>query len=377
MADPDLQQHPRLNTVAPRPQRALLVAVDLSDRSAPLAPEFAEFAALARATGVVIVGEVIQKLPHVDPVTLVGSGKAREIAERAKELDADVLMVFNDLRPRQRINLEKAVPLPIVDRTMLILDIFAQHARSREGQLQVELAQLRYRQSNLIGSGIALSRLGGGVGTRGPGETKLEVDRRKIAARVTLLGRQLDEVRKQRATRRSGGGRDPYVALVGYTNVGKSSLLNRLAGTGGNDAFVADQPFATLDPTLRRVYIGDGRSIRLADTVGFITALPKELINAFRATLEELDVADILLHVVDASNPDWPRQRASVETILGELHLADKTTLLVCNKIDRLDEAARAALPADAILVSATANDGIDRLRAAIVARLDTTARSA
>src|ERR1700723_2269249 len=217
MADPDLQQHPRLNTVAPRPQRALLVAVDLSDRTAPLAPGFAEFAALARATGVVIVGEVIQKLPHVDPVTLVGSGKAREIAERAKELNADVLMVFNDLRPRQRINLEKIVPLPIVDRTMLILDIFAQHARSREGQLQVELAQLRYRQSNLIGVGADLSRLGGGVGTRGPGETKLEVDRRKIQARVTLLNGQLETVRKQRATRRSGSdGRDPFVALVGY-----------------------------------------------------------------------------------------------------------------------------------------------------------------
>jgi GTP-binding protein HflX len=370
MANRDPQHYARLSDVAPRPQRALLVAVDLGDRNAPLAPEFAEFAALARATGVVIVGEMIQKLPHVDPVTLVGSGKAREIAERAKELEADVLMVFNDLRPRQRINLEKVIPLPIVDRTMLILDIFAQHARSREGQLQVELAQLRYRQSNLIGSGIALSRLGGGVGTRGPGETKLEVDRRKIAARVTLLGRQLDEVRKQRATRRSGGGRDPYVALVGYTNVGKSSLLNRLAGTGGNDAFVADQPFATLDPTLRRVYIGEGQSIRLADTVGFITALPKELINAFRATLEELDVADVLLHVVDASNPDWPRQRASVETILGELHLAEKRTLLVCNKIDRLDAAARAGLPPDAILVSATANDGIDRLREAIVAGL-------
>jgi GTP-binding protein HflX len=184
------------------------------------------------------------------------------------------------------------------------------------------------------------------------------------------LGRQLEEVRKQRATRRSGRGGDPYVALVGYTNVGKSSLLNRLAGTGGN-AFVADQPFATLDPTLRRVYIGDGRSIRLADTVGFITALPKELINAFRATLEELDVADVLLHVVDASNPDWPRQRASVEAILAELHLTGKATLLVCNKIDRVDENARGALPPDAILVSATANDGIDRLRAAIVARLD------
>jgi GTPase len=370
MADRDPQHYARLSAVAPRPQRAFLVAVDLGDRNAPLAPEFAEFAALARAIGVVVVGEIIQKLPHVDPVTLVGSGKAREIAERAKELEADVLMVFNDLRPRQRINLEKIVPLPIVDRTMLILDIFAQHARSREGQLQVELAQLRYRQSNLIGSGIALSRLGGGVGTRGPGETKLEVDRRKIAARVTLLGRQLEDVRKQRATRRSGRGGDPYVALVGYTNVGKSSLLNRLAGTGGNDAFVADQPFATLDPTLRRVYIGEGQSIRLADTVGFITALPKELMNAFRATLEELDVADVLLHVVDASNPDWPRQRASVESILAELHLAEKPTLLVCNKIDRLDAEARAALPPGAILVSATANDGIDQLRAAIVAQL-------
>ena len=360
-----------MNVVMPKPLRALLVAVDLGDRSAPLAPEFAEFAALARATGVEIVAEMIQKLPHVDPVTLFGSGKAREFAERAKELDVDVLMVFNDLRPRQRTNLEKIVPLPIVDRTMLILDIFAQHARSREGQLQVELAQLRYRQSNLIGSAAALSRLGGGVGTRGPGETKLETDRRKIAARVTLLQRQLEEVRKQRATRRSGGGRDPFVALVGYTNVGKSSLLNRLAGSGGNAAFVADQPFATLDPTLRRVYIGDGRSIRLADTVGFITALPKELVNAFRATLEELDAADVLLHVVDASNPDWPRQRASVETILSELNLAEKPTLLVCNKVDRLDAAARAALPVDAIRVSATANDGIDDLRAAIIACLD------
>jgi GTP-binding protein HflX len=228
MADRDTERRSRLSAVAPPPQRALLVAVDTGDRSAPLAPEFAEFAALARATGVEIVGEVIQKLPHVDPAMLIGSGKAAEVAALAKERGADVLMVFNDLRPRQRGNLEKVVPLPIVDRTMLILDIFAQHARSREGQLQVELAQLRYRQSHLIGSSTALSRLGGGVGTRGPGETKLEVDRRKIAARVTLLTRQLDDVRKQRETRRSGGGRDPYVALVGYTNVGKSSLLNRL-----------------------------------------------------------------------------------------------------------------------------------------------------
>jgi len=239
--------------------------------------------------------------------------------------------------------------------------------------LQVELAQLRYRQSNLIGAGAALSRLGGGVGSRGPGETKLEVDRRKIAQRVTLLSDQLEEVRKQRQTRRSGGGRDPYVALVGYTNVGKSSLLNRLAGIDplrSNAAFVADQPFATLDPTMRRVYLAAGRNIRLADTVGFITALPKELINAFRATLEELDIADVLVHVIDASNPDWPRQQHSVETILAELHLDEKPTIVVFNKVDRLDAAARAALPASCVEVSATAGDGIDGLRAAIAERL-------
>jgi GTP-binding protein HflX len=362
-----------MRAVADAPQRALLVAVDLNDRSAPLAPELAEFAALVRAAGVIVVGEIVQRLAHVDPATLVGSGKANEIAEQAKELGADALFVFNDLRPRQRANLEKIVPLPIVDRTMLILDIFAQHARSREGQLQVELAQLRYRQSNLIGAGAALSRLGGGVGSRGPGETKLEVDRRKIAQRVSFLGEQLEVVRKQRQTRRAGGGRDPYVALVGYTNVGKSSLLNRLSGIDAqrsSAAFVADQPFATLDPTLRRAYVAAGLNIRLADTVGFITALPKELMNAFRATLEELDVADLLVHVIDASNPDWPRQRQSVETILRELNLDEKPTILAFNKVDRLDAAARAALPAGSVDVSATTGDGIDRLRAAIAERL-------
>jgi GTP-binding protein HflX len=282
-----------------------------------------------------------------------------------------VLFVFNDLRPRQRTNLEKIVPLPIVDRTMLILDIFAQHAHSREGQLQVELAQLRYRQSNLIGAGAALSRVGGGVGTRGPGETKLETDRRRIAQRVSLLQHQLEDVRKQRATRRAGRSRDPFVALVGYTNVGKSSLLNRLAGTGrGEGAFVADQPFATLDPTLRRAYVAPGLNVRLADTVGFITALPQELVNAFRATLEELDAADLLLHVHDAANPDWPRQNASVETILRELNLDEKPTLDVFNKIDRLDPAARALLPADALELSASTGEGVDRLREAIARRL-------
>jgi GTP-binding protein HflX len=364
-------EHRRLYPTGPQVQRALVVAVDLQDPLRPLAPELAEFEALADAAGARIVGQVVQKLSHVDPSTLVGSGKAREIAEQAEELKADVLFVFNDLRPRQRTNLEKVVPLPIVDRTMLILDIFAQHARSREGQLQVELAQLRYRQSNLIGVGVDLSRLGGGVGTRGPGETKLEVDRRKIQQRVTLLQRQLDEVRRQRETRRGGRSGDPFVALVGYTNVGKSSLLNRLAGSGERErAFVADQPFATLDPTLRRAYVAPGVNVRLADTVGFITALPQELVNAFRATLEELDAADLLLHVHDASNPDWPRQKASVETILRELKLDEKPVIEVFNKVDRLDPAARAALPASALEVSAQSGEGIDTLRAAIAERL-------
>src|SRR5271156_4565495 len=241
--------------VAPPVERALVGAVDVRDPRRPLEPGLAEDEALVEAAGATLAGRVVQRLERVDPATLVGSGKAHEIAALAEELGATKVFVFNDLRPRQRTNLEKVIPLPIVDRTMVILDIFAQRARSSEGKLQVELAQLRYRQANLIGAGAALSRLGGGVGTRGPGETKLEVDRRKIAARVTLLQRNLEEVRKQRATRRAGGSRDPFVALVGYTNVGKSSLLNRLAGTGGT-AFVADQPFATLDPTLRRVYLG-------------------------------------------------------------------------------------------------------------------------
>jgi GTP-binding protein HflX len=368
----DLMQDRKLYPTGPATQRALVVAVDTQDPARPLVPELAEFTALAKAAGVAVVGEIVQKLARVDPGTLVGSGKAVEIAARAVELRADVIFIFNDLRPRQRTNLEKVIPLPIVDRTMLILDIFAQHARSREGKLQVELAQLRYRQSNLIGASDALSRLGGGVGTRGPGETKLEVDRRKIQQRVTLLTRSLDDVRRQRETRRGGRGRDPFVALVGYTNVGKSSLLNRLAGSGAGDrAFVADQPFATLDPTLRRAYLSPELSVRLADTVGFITALPEELVNAFRATLEELDAADLLLHVSDASSADWPRQQASVTGILHELSLDTKPTIAVFNKIDRLDAAARAALPPGAIEVSASTGEGIDALRAAIAERLN------
>ena len=347
-----------------------MVAVDLHDPKRPLEPELAEFEALIDAAGAKLTSRVVQRLDRVDPATLVGSGKAREIAALAEELGATKIFVFNDLRPRQRNNLEKIIPLPIVDRTMVILDIFAQRARSREGKLQVELAQLRYRQSNLIGGDASLSRLGGGVGTRGPGETKLEVDRRKIQDRVSVLRAQLEDVRRARETRRAPGRSDSLVALVGYTNVGKSSLLNRLAHATADGAFVADQPFATLDPTLRRVYLGPSRFARLADTVGFITELPKELVAAFRATLEELAGADVLVHVLDASNPDWPRQRESVEQILRELELDGKPTLIVFNKIDSAGPNAPAP-PPDAIAISARTGTGLDLLRAAIVARLD------
>lgn len=300
----------------------------------------------------------MQKRAQVDPATLLGSGKAHEVARLAEEVEAGLLLVLNDLRPRQRKNLEKIIPLPIVDRTMLILDVFAQHARSREGKLQVELAQLRYRQSNLIGVGADLSRLGGGIGTRGPGETKLEVDRRRIQQRISVLNRQLEDVRRQRATRRAAPHREALAALVGYTNVGKSSLLNRLARS---DALVADQPFATLDPTMRRVWLSGDRYIRVVDTVGFITDLPKDLVNAFRATLEELEQADLLVHVVDASNPDWPRQMQAVEQTLHDLRLESKPRLLAFNKCDALD--GEPAHPPGALCVSARTGAGIDALK--------------
>lgn len=346
-------------------ERALVVAVETRTTRETLEPELAEFEALAQAAGAAIIGRVVQRRDAIDPATLVGSGKAREIAELAEEAGATLLLVLNDLRPRQRKNLEGIVPLPIVDRTMLILDVFARHARSREGKLQVELAQLRYRQSNLIGVGSDLSRLGGGIGTRGPGETKLEVDRRRIGERIAVLNRLLGDVRRQRALRRTATRREPLVALVGYTNVGKSSLLNALARS---DAYVADRPFATLDPTTRRVYLGPGAYVRMADTVGFITDLPKDLVNAFRATLEELHDADLLLHVLDAGNPQWPRQQRAVEKILHELELDRTPRLLIFNKCDL---ASPEPPENGAVNVSAATGAGLPTLRAAVLERLN------
>jgi GTP-binding protein HflX len=342
-------------------ERALLVAVETRTLEDSLEAELAEFEALAHAAGARVIERIVQRRERVDPATMFGSGKASEIAQRAEEVRAGLILVLNDLRPRQRKNLEKIVPLPIVDRTMLILDVFARHARSREGKLQVELAQLRYRQSNLIGGGADLSRLGGGIGTRGPGETKLEVDRRRIGTRIAVLNRHLAQVRRQRSVRRASSRPEPLVALVGYTNVGKSSLLNALTRS---DAYVADRPFATLDPTIRRAYIKADRYVRVADTVGFITNLPSDLVNAFRATLEELRAADLLVHVLDASNPQWPRQRAAVETILRELELDAAPRLLAFNKCDVA--VPEAASEPDALYVSAKTGAGLDALRGAL-----------
>jgi len=345
-------------------ERALVVAVETRASHDSIEAELAEFEALASAAGARIVDRIVQRRDAIDPATLVGSGKAREIAERAEEAGATLILILNELRPRQRKNLEKLIPLPIVDRTMLILDVFARHARSREGKLQVELAQLRYRQSNLIGIGADLSRLGGGIGTRGPGETKLEVDRRRIGERIAVLNRLLGDVRRQRAVRRAARRREPLVALVGYTNVGKSSLLNALARS---DAFVADQPFATLDPLTRRVYLAPGKYVRMTDTVGFITGLPKDLVNAFRATLEELRDADLLLHVLDAANPQWSRQKRAVETILHELELDRTPRIEVFNKCDLAPSPANGP---DSLCVSAATGAGLDALRAALLERI-------
>ena len=344
-------------------QRALVVAVQTNEIGDAIDAELSELEGLANAAGAQVVGQIIQRRANVDAATLVGSGKAHEIALRAAELDAQVVITLNDMRPRQRKNLESIVPLPIVDRTMLILDVFARQARSREGKLQVELAQLRYRQSNLIGVGADLSRLGGGIGTRGPGETKLEVDRRRIAARIAVLNRMLSDVRRHRALRRSAERREPLVALVGYTNAGKSSLLNALTRAG---ALVADRPFATLDPLIRRAYVKPGFYVRLADTVGFITDLPKDLVNAFRATLEELRDADLLLHVIDGSSPRRLEQRRAVEGILHDLELDRAPRLIIYNKADL--PAAERPEP-ETIQVSARTGAGLERLRDAIFER--------
>ncbi len=356
------------------PQRVILVGVDTGEDRTRFAVEVDELEALARAAGTKVVSRMLQRRPAVDPATLLGSGKAEELAAAVREQNAEGVIVLNALRPRQRAALEKVIggDIFVLDRSVVILDIFARHARTGEGKLQVELAQLRHRAANLIGTSDALSRLGGGIGTRGPGETKLEVDRRRIRLRISLLERQVLDVRKRRREQRRSREGTPVIALVGYTNAGKSSLLNALTGA---HVLVADQPFATLDPTLRKIRLDERTNAVLADTVGFISDLPKELVAAFRATLEEVTSATLLVHVIDASNPFWMRQRDAVGAVLRELGAADKPAILAWNKID-LSGAGSLEPPASAVPVSAKTGAGLDALRRRMIASLDVATRA-
>jgi GTPase len=333
--------------------RALLVHVTLG-RAHDGEARIAELRELCRTAGVEVLDLVLQQRAAADPRFLVGRGKLEEIVLRAMQLGAETVIFDQDLTPGQARAISDATELKILDRTMLILDIFAQHATSRDGKLQVELAQLKYALPRLIEKNTMMSRLTGGIGGRGPGETKLEINRRRARERIKLLEGKLSGLEKTRRLRRQrrGDRNVPVVAIVGYTNAGKSTLLNAL--TEG-DAKAADKLFATLDPISRRLRFPREREVVLTDTVGFIRDLPPDLIAAFRATLEELSDADLLVHVVDASDDDHEQQVAAVTHILGELELAEKPRVVAFNKCDRLadDEAARRAAAYHAYPVSA------------------------
>ncbi len=297
------------------------------------------------SAGGYVAAEVLQRRPQTDPATLIGSGKVEEIAGIAASVNADLVLFDHDLSPTQLRNLEKLLPCRVFDRTQLILDIFARHARTREGQLQVELAQLQYMLPRLAGRGKQMSQLGGGIGTRGPGETQLETARRKIQRRIDQLKIDLDAVRRVRRQQRQRREAVPVptVALVGYTNAGKSTLFNTLTGA---QVLSSSRMFATLDPKLRAIELPSRRKVLLSDTVGFIRNLPHTLVTSFRATLEEVGQAEVLLHVRDASSTYSEEQKAQVEKVLGELEVLAKPRIEVLNKIDLLDEPDRAALVA-------------------------------
>jgi GTP-binding protein HflX len=355
-------------TGAGEAERAVLVGTDGVDGGSSLD----ELARLAETAGARPVATVIQRRARPHPASYLGKGKVEEVRRASEAHAADLVLIDGELSPVQQRTLEGELGVKVLDRTALVLDIFARRARSREGRLQVELAQMTYLLPRLAGRGVWLSRLGGGIGTRGPGETRLEVDRRRIRARITELQRAIDAIQRHRGRQR-GPRRDaatPQVALVGYTNAGKSTLLNALTGAG---AFVEDRLFATLDPTVRRLVLPNRRAVVLADTVGFIRRLPTELIAAFRGTLEEVVHADLLLHVVDASHPDWETHVRVVRQVLADIGAGDHPELLAFNKADRLaaGEVARLrqAYPGAAV-VSAARGDGLDQLVHLIARRL-------
>jgi len=349
-------------------EKAILIHLSTNKKDKLEAEEsMKELRGLAHTAGAEIVEEIFQFRPDISPKYLIGEGKVSEISQLKEETEAELIIFDNDLRPIQQQNLEDDIQAKVIDRTQLILDIFAQRARSKEGKLQVELAQLNYYLPRLLGKGTALSRLGGGIGTRGPGEKKLEEDRRKIQERISKIKNEILKIQKRRATQRKRRkkGLIPVVSLVGYTNAGKSTLFNTLTH---EKMFTSPQLFATLDPILRRVSLSDGLHFFLSDTVGFIKKLPVELITSFRATLEELKEADCILHVIDITSSTFERQITAVEATLSDIGIPDIPVINIFNKIDLLpnkEELLGKNQSSDgrSIHVSAKTGDGIPDLK--------------
>ena len=353
-------------------ERAALVGLVTPSSRGDADHSLDELEGLADAAGARVVLRMLQERPKPDPATFIGAGKVSSLAAACDEANVDVVVFDNELSPAQLRQLEQRLERKVIDRTQLILDIFARRARTREGKWQVELAQLKYLLPRLAGSGTALSRLGGGIGTRGPGETKLESDRRRIRVRIQAIQREIDQVRQRRSQLRERRHKQsvPTVALVGYTNAGKTTLFNRLTD---ETAVASDALFVTLDPLVRRVRLPDNRELLVSDTVGFIDRLPHALVAAFSATLEEVAEADLILHVIDTGSPERERQIAAVRTVLEEVGASDVPTIAVFNKIDTMTADERRRLrdadPASA-LISATLGTGVGELLHMIASRL-------
>ena len=344
-------------------EKVILVAVCSNPNQDP-EESLDELEELVKTAGATVVGRMVQNLEHASSATYIGSGKVEELKDLIWETEATAVVCDDELTPAQYKNLEDELYVKVMDRTLIILDIFAGRAKTAEGKIQVELAQLRYRASRLVGLGASLSRLGGGIGTRGPGEKKLESDRRLIRKRITALKEELSQVEKHRELLRTGRtrGKMKTAAIVGYTNAGKSTLLNTLTGAGG---LSEDKLFATLDPTTRALTLDDGQQILLTDTVGFIRKLPHNLVEAFKSTLEEAKYADYIIHVVDCSNPQAEQQMEVVYDTLHELEVQGKKTITLFNKVD-VGAAIRMrdSMADHTLKVSAKTGDGLDELKA-------------